>query len=51
MTARSKALFLGGRSGSGKSNVGYEIHAQLPVARIQHCPIEGDKLDMAWPPT
>ncbi len=49
MTARSKALFLGGRSGSGKSSVGYEIHAQLSVARIQHCLIEGDNLDMAWP--
>ena len=50
MTARSKALFLGGRSGSGKSSVGYEIQAQLSVARVQHCLIEGDNLDMAWPP-
>jgi hypothetical protein len=42
-------LFLGGRSGVGKTSIGYEIHAQLPAARIQHCLIEGDNLDMAWP--
>jgi hypothetical protein len=49
VTARSKALFIGGRSGVGKSRVGYEIHAQLSAARVQHCLIEGDNLDMAWP--
>jgi hypothetical protein len=49
VTERSKALFIGGRAGVGKSSVGYEIHAQLTAARIQHCLIEGDNLDMAWP--
>ena len=49
MTQRSRALFIGGRAGVGKSSVGYEIHAQLSAARIQHCLIEGDNLDMAWP--
>lgn len=49
MTAQSKALFIGGRAGAGKSSAGYEIHAQLSAARIQHCLIEGDNLDMAWP--
>jgi deoxyadenosine/deoxycytidine kinase len=49
VTERSKALFIGGRAGVGKSSVGYEIHAQLSAARIQHCLIEGDNLDMAWP--
>jgi hypothetical protein len=49
VTAPSKALFIGGRAGVGKSSVGYEIHAQLSSARIQHCLIEGDNLDMAWP--
>ena len=49
MTERSKALFIGGRAGVGKSSVGYEVHAQLSAARIQHCLIEGDNLDMAWP--
>jgi hypothetical protein len=49
VTARSKVLFIGGRAGVGKSSIGYEIHAQLSAARIQHCLIEGDNLDMAWP--
>lgn len=49
MTAQSKALFIGGRAGVGKSSVGYEIHSQLSAFRIQHCLIEGDNLDMAWP--
>jgi hypothetical protein len=45
----TEALFLGGRSGAGKSSVGNEIHAQLSAACVQHCLIEGDNLDMAWP--
>lgn len=49
MTEQSSALFIGGRAGVGKSSVGYEIHSQLSAARIQHCLIEGDNLDMAWP--
>ena len=49
MTARSKALFIGGRSGVGKSSAAYEIHSWLSAARIQHCLVEGDNLDMAWP--
>jgi hypothetical protein len=47
---RSEVLFLGGRSGVGKSSVGYEIHEQLSAAGAKHCLIEGDNLDMAWPP-
>jgi hypothetical protein len=43
-------LFLGGRSGVGKSSVGYEIHEQLSAAAVRHCLIEGDNLDMAYPP-
>jgi hypothetical protein len=49
VTARSEVLFIGGRSGVGKSSAGYEIHAQLSAARSKHCLIEGDNLDMAWP--
>jgi hypothetical protein len=49
VTAHSKALFIGGRAGAGKSSVGYEVHTQLSAGRIQHCLIEGDNLDMAWP--
>ena len=43
-------LFLGGRSGVGKSSVGSEIHVRLSAAGIRHCLIEGDNLDMAYPP-
>ena len=49
MTAQSKVLFIGGRAGAGKSSAGYEIHSQLSAARVEHCLIEGDNLDMAWP--
>ncbi|MET0424739.1 MAG: adenylyl-sulfate kinase [Actinoplanes sp.] len=48
--SRSEVLFLGGRSGVGKSSVGNEMHAQLSDAGIQHCLIEGDNLDLAYPP-
>ena len=42
-------MFLGGRSGVGKSSIGLEIHAQLSAAEVRHCLIEGDNLDLAWP--
>jgi cobyrinic acid a,c-diamide synthase len=45
----SEAVFIGGRSGVGKTSVGLEIHAQLSDAGIQHCLIDGDYLDMAHP--
>jgi hypothetical protein len=47
---RSQVLFLGGRSGAGKSSVGTEIHVQLSAAQVRHCLIEGDNLDLAYPP-
>jgi gluconate kinase len=50
VTTRSEALFLGGRSGVGKSSVGNEIHVQLSAARVKHCLVEGDNLDLAYPP-
>jgi len=49
MSARSEALFVGGRSGAGKSSVGNELHAQLSAAGVRHCLIDGDVLDMAHP--
>lgn len=42
-------LFLGGRSGVGKTSLALEIHAQLSAADVRHCLIEGDNLDQAWP--
>lgn len=45
----SDVLFLGGRSGVGKSSVAFELHAQLTTLEIKHCVIEGDTLDLAFP--
>jgi hypothetical protein len=42
-------LLIGGRSGVGKSTVGWEISAQLQVAEVAHCYLEGDFLDQAFP--
>jgi len=47
---RSEVLLIGGRSGVGKSSVGYELVHQLTRARVRHALIEGDTLDEAWPP-
>jgi hypothetical protein len=44
------ALLIGGRSGSGKSSVAYEIHEQLSSAGVMHVCIEGDNIDLAYPP-
>ena len=46
----SEAVFIGGRSGTGKTSVGFEVHALLSAAAVSHCLIEGDFLDMAHPP-
>lgn len=45
----SEVLFLGGRSGVGKSSVAFELHAQLAALKIKHCVVEGDGLDLAFP--
>lgn len=42
-------LLIGGRSGVGKTSVGYEVSAQLQAAGVAHCVIEGDNLDAAYP--
>lgn len=46
---QSEVLFVGGRSGVGKSSVAFELHAQLAALKVKHCVIEGDNLDMAFP--
>ncbi|MCM6773668.1 ATPase [Nocardia sp. CDC159] len=51
MSVSTEVLFIGGRSGVGKSSVGCEVHTRLSVAEVRHCLIEGDFLDMACPPT
>ncbi|RJQ73877.1 hypothetical protein D5S17_24725 [Pseudonocardiaceae bacterium YIM PH 21723] len=42
-------MLLAGRSGSGKSTVGYEVSALLEAQQVTHCLLEGDYLDHAWP--
>lgn len=51
MTDRSEVLLIGGRSGVGKSTVGAEVLVQLSAAGVKHALIEGDNLDMAYPPS
>ncbi|MFK4298089.1 ABC-type glutathione transport system ATPase component [Arthrobacter sp. GAS37] len=49
MSMESEVLFIGGRSGAGKSSVAFELHAQLTALNVKHCVIEGDTLDLAFP--
>ncbi len=46
---RSEVLFVGGRAGVGKSSVASKLHERLYTARVEHCVIEGDNLDLAYP--
>lgn len=47
---RSHVILIGGRSGVGKSSVAAEMHHQLSEEGVHHGWIEGDNLDMAYPP-
>ncbi len=49
-TEPGEALFIGGRSGVGKSAVALETSHLLAEAHVQHAVIEGDNLDLAYPP-
>jgi len=42
-------IFIGGRSGAGKSSVAAEAHQMLARADVRHAVIEGDNLDQAYP--
>lgn len=44
-----EVLLLGGRSGVGKTTVGWEVSAWLQASGVAHCLIEGDNLDQAHP--
>ncbi|WP_419999805.1 hypothetical protein [Streptomyces boninensis] len=46
----AEALLIGGRSGSGKSSVGWEVAAQLRAAGVGHALIEGDVMGEIYPP-
>jgi hypothetical protein len=44
-----EALLIGGRSGVGKSTIGWEVSRQLQQVGEPHCYIEGDNLDQVFP--
>ena len=46
---RSEVLFIGGRSGVGKSTAAEALHDLLVAADVRHAVIEGDTLDLAHP--
>ncbi|MBP1302732.1 MULTISPECIES: AAA family ATPase [unclassified Curtobacterium] len=46
---RSEVLFVGGRSGVGKSTAAEALHDLLVAADVPHAVIEGDLLDLAHP--
>lgn len=46
---RSEVLFIGGRSGVGKSTAAEALHDLLVAADVPHAVIEGDTLDLAHP--
>lgn len=46
----SELLLVGGRSGVGKSSVASALHELLSAEQVRHALIEGDTLDLAWPP-
>lgn len=45
----AEVLLIGGRSGVGKTSVGWEVAARLRAADIGHALIEGDLLDLVHP--
>lgn len=49
LQTESEVLFIGGRSGVGKSAAALELHALLTRHEIRHAVIEGDNLDLAYP--
>lgn len=46
---RTEVVFIGGRSGVGKTSVAAEASHLLARADIRHAVIEGDNLDQAYP--
>lgn len=46
----AEVLLIGGRSGVGKTTVGWEVAAQLRAAAVSHAIIEGDFMGQVFPP-
>lgn len=49
MDSHSEVLFIGGRSGVGKTTAALELHGLLTALDVRHAVIEGDNLDLAHP--
>jgi len=47
---RAEVLLIGGRSGAGKTTVGWEVAARLRAAGVAHAIVEGDFLAQVYPP-
>lgn len=45
----TEALFVGGRSGVGKTTAAAALHDLLAARGVRHAVIEGDALDLAYP--
>jgi predicted kinase len=46
---RAEVLLIGGRSGVGKSTVGWEVAARLRAAAVAHAILEGDFMGQVYP--
>ncbi|GEA87031.1 ATPase [Cellulomonas cellasea] len=46
----SHLVVIGGRSGVGKTSTALALHALLRADDVRHAVVEGDFLDLAWPP-
>jgi len=49
VTDQYEALLIGGRSGVGKTTIGWEVSVQFQARSVAHCLVEGDFLDQAYP--
>lgn len=47
--AAVEVLLIGGRSGAGKTSVGFEVSARLQAVDVWHCLVDGDNLDAVYP--
>ncbi|TKV29202.1 adenylyl-sulfate kinase [Arthrobacter sp. NamB2] len=48
-SAGTSVLFIGGRSGVGKTTVALALHDLLVERGVRHAVVEGDALDLAYP--
>ncbi|MEV0407593.1 AAA family ATPase [Actinoallomurus sp. NPDC050550] len=46
---RAEALLIGGRSGAGKTTIGWEVSARLRAAAVSHAILEGDFMGQVHP--